>query len=98
MKTVTVAGLRQIVQEMVLKETADVYHKLNQFIAGDRVEISPRYDAWMQGDKYGEVTRALRVSGVYFVKLDKTGRTGKLPAEDLKLVSHSPGTITDPSN
>jgi hypothetical protein len=48
-------------------------YTLDDFMAGDRVQLSPSTDAWMRGDRYGTVT------GVGYkyvsVKLDRSGRT-----------------------
>lgn len=39
---------------------------------GQRVQISPAYDAWMRGDRYGEVVKL--GSKALHIKLDKSGR------------------------
>lgn len=40
---------------------------------GDRVELHPATDAWMQGDRYGEV---IKIGRKYIhVKMDRSGRT-----------------------
>lgn len=49
---------------------------------GDRVQLHPSTDAWMRGDRYGEVTaekvKSTRLHDVEFkmyrVRLDKSGR------------------------
>lgn len=50
---------------------------------GTRVELHPGLDAWMQGDRYGEITgaRYSNLAGAYryTVKLDKSGRLLRLP-------------------
>lgn len=46
--------------------------------AGRRVELHPGLDAWMRGDRYGVVTKCGRAGSVY-VKLDKSGKTVRLP-------------------
>lgn len=55
--------------------------------AGDRVEIPPHTDAWMRGDRYGEVTQ---VSGDNVkVLMDKSGKTLRFngrDADDLRTV------------
>ncbi len=43
-----------------------------EYAKGERVEISPSCDLWMQGARYGEVTR-VTTENVY-VKLDRTGK------------------------
>ena len=42
------------------------------FAVGQRVQISPAYDAWMRGDRYGEVVKVTPKS--VHVKLDKSQR------------------------
>lgn len=44
---------------------------------GDRVQISPSYDAWMRGDRYGEVVKITKKSVI--VKLDKSGKLLRIP-------------------
>lgn len=44
------------------------------FGTGTRVEIPAHYDAWMRGDRYGEVIGPGTVPGVVRVKLDKSGK------------------------
>ena len=39
---------------------------------GERVEISPAYDSWMRGDRYGEVAKI--TTKAVTVKLDKSGK------------------------
>lgn len=39
---------------------------------GHRVQLSPAADAWMQGDRYGEVVRVGR--SIVHVKMDRSGR------------------------
>jgi hypothetical protein len=59
------------------------------FSAGDRVQLSPATDAWMRGDRYGEVLGFIRgrKHGIrYRVRLDKSGRVAVLPASLLSLV------------
>lgn len=60
------------------------------FKPADRVELHPGVDAWMQGDRYGSITRVLTVTDtpypLYHVKLDKSDRTLKLAADRLRLV------------
>lgn len=43
---------------------------------GDRVEIHPGLDAWMQGDRYGVITKVTLRKGErhFHVNLDKSGR------------------------
>ena len=45
---------------------------LKDFKVGDRVELHPATDTWMQGDRYGEV---MIIGRVYVhVKMDRSGR------------------------
>lgn len=60
-------------------------HQLSDMYVGRRVQLSPHLDEWIMGDRYGVITRfASTGSGqVAFVKLDKSRRTLRLPAEDV---------------
>ena len=62
------------------------YQQIDQQNIGKRVELSPATDAWMMGDRYGEIVKTTlrtanlidpRESALVFVtvKLDKSGRT-----------------------
>jgi hypothetical protein len=49
------------------------------YLEGKRVELSPATDAWMRGDRYGEV---VKVTPQYIhVKMDKSGKTLKVSAQ-----------------
>ena len=48
-----------------------------QVAIGNRVQISPAYDAWMRGDRYGEVVKV--TDKTVHVKLDKSGKTLRIP-------------------
>jgi hypothetical protein len=54
------------------------------FAAGDRVGTHPATDAWMSGDRFGEVVSASKV-GVR-VRLDRSGRVLRFRAQDLEVV------------
>jgi hypothetical protein len=43
---------------------------LSQFNVGDRVELHPATDAWMSGDRYGEVTKIGRF--YLYVRMDRS--------------------------
>jgi hypothetical protein len=49
--------------------------------AGDRVQMHPGTDAWMRGDRYGDVVGVLR-SGVVMVKMD-SGQTRRVHPRNL---------------
>jgi hypothetical protein len=49
---------------------------------GTRVEIHPRFDAWMMGDRFGTVVKVLR-NERYQVRLDKSGRVRSYALDDL---------------
>ena len=64
-----------------------------RMIIGDRVEIAPRFDDWMRGDRYGEIVgfRHQRLGGeeaqTYVqVQLDKSGKKPYYYPRDLTLV------------
>ncbi len=48
--------------------------KMNEqgFAVGQRVEISPAYDIWMRGDRYGEIIGITPKS--VNVRMDKSGK------------------------
>lgn len=46
----------------------------NGYQPGDRVQLHPGTDQWMQGDRYGEVVK-VQPSGAVLVKMDRSGRT-----------------------
>lgn len=63
---------------------SDFYNdSIRDFAKGMRVELHPATDAWMQGDRYGEVTRLHPAStklvnasrGLVRVRMDKSGRS-----------------------
>lgn len=48
---------------------------------GDRVELHPATDAWMSGDRYGEVTKIGRK--YLHVAMDRSGRSRKVRPENI---------------
>ena len=58
---------------------------------GDRVQLHPATDAWMQGDRYGEivkVTMRQQMPHRVHVRLDKSQRTVRLsPANIAEVLS-----------
>lgn len=48
----------------------------NDYPVGRRVEIHPALDAWMAGDRYGEIVRV--TTKRVHVRMDRSGRTLKL--------------------
>lgn len=54
---------------------------LTQFDVGDRIELSPATDAWMIGDRFGEV---IRIGRFYLhVKMDTSGKVRKVVPENV---------------
>jgi RNase P/RNase MRP subunit p29 len=51
-----------------------------EYLIGKRVEIAPHYDAWMMGDRFGEVVKV--TPSYVFVKMDRSGKTRKVSAVD----------------
>jgi len=51
---------------------------------GTRVELHPGLDAWMQGDRYGEVVKVTRAA--IHIRLDKSGRTLRLPEDRFTVI------------
>lgn len=54
------------------------------FFAGDRVQVHPASDAWMQGDRYGTVTSVQRQ--YVRVQMDQSGRLWRFHPASLTLV------------
>lgn len=68
-----------------LRGAADFYNdKPSDFRSGDRVMLHPGTDAWMRGDKYGDVTRIGKKH--VHVKMDVSGRTLKVAPSRLAIV------------
>lgn len=54
---------------------------LSQYKVGDRIELHPTTDAWMMGDRYGEV----KAIGRFYlhVKMDRSGKIRKVVPENV---------------
>lgn len=50
-----------------------VMHPTNHRLVGTRVEIPVHTDAWMRGDRYGEITR-VSPAEYLTVEMDRSGR------------------------
>lgn len=52
-----------------------------EYEAGDRVELHPVTDAWMQGDKFGQIERV----GLHFVyvRMDRSLRLRRISFENI---------------
>lgn len=46
-------------------------------VVGNRVQISPAHDAWMRGDRFGEVVKI--TDKTVHVRLDKSGKVLRIP-------------------
>ena len=55
--------------------------RLTGITQGQRVEIHPAMDAWMQGDRYGVVTKVGRT--LFSVKMDHSGRTLRIAPHNI---------------
>jgi len=56
---------------------------------GERVELHPGTDAWMRGDRFGEIVAVVERHGVVTsvrVKMDKSGRVLRLDASRVEAV------------
>lgn len=69
-------------------------HPSTGFAVGDRVELHPATDAWMQGDRFGTVARVKVYSSAYlspsqtvYVRLDRSERLCGFNPADLTVVS-----------
>jgi hypothetical protein len=61
----------------------NTFDSVDQFRAGDRVQLHPATDAWMMGDRYGTVIKIGRQ--LLHVRMDRSGKVRKV----------SPGNIFD---
>ncbi len=52
--------------------------------AGQRIEISPSMDAWMQGDLYGEVVKLGRTR--VHVRMDRSNRILRLVPDQIERI------------
>lgn len=53
---------------------------------GTRVEVPSYTDAWMRGDRFGEVIKYNARNGMLTVKLDKSGRERGFRVADCRVV------------
>lgn len=86
----TSAGRARIIRTCAM--TAGGFH------CGQRVELPPHMDAWMRGDRYGEIVGFGRIEyeatddaparelQIARVKMDKSGRTLNAPLDGLRFV------------
>ena len=59
------------------KPHATDYSASQTFTAGDRVEIHPNCDLWMQGARYGTIVRpSIAVTDAYMVRMDRADVEG----------------------
>lgn len=49
---------------------------MGEYKVGDRIELHPATNAWLFGDRYGEIVKVGRK--LYHVKMDRSGRTLKV--------------------
>lgn len=59
-------------------------------VIGSRVQLHPGTDAWMRGDKYGEVIGVTRDKRRYKVKMDKSGRVLKVSPDYIYEIIDAP--------
>jgi hypothetical protein len=65
---------------------ADTTPNLHDFAVGERVELHPATDAWMQGDRYGQVVLLGR--RYVHIKMERSGRVlRKAPRHVMKVAS-----------
>lgn len=58
---------------------------LADFRQGDRIELSPATDAWMAGDRFGDVVLVGR--DYVHVKMDRSGKTRKIsPSNIMRII------------
>lgn len=56
-------------------------YSISDFVVGQRVELHPATDAWMFGDRYGEVVKVGRK--LVHVKMDRSGKTRKVSPRNI---------------
>jgi hypothetical protein len=66
---------------------------MNDFRVGMRVEMHPCTDWWMQGDRFGYVTKVDNTNGRLRVKLDKSKRTVTVPPDLIDPGSFNPNRL-----
>lgn len=54
---------------------------MEQYKVGDRVEVHPAMDAWMMGDRYGEIVKIGRK--YVHIKMDKSGKIYKVTPHNI---------------
>lgn len=54
---------------------------MTDYSKGDRIELHPATDAWMSGDRYGEIVRCGKL--LIYVKMDRSGRTRRCRHHDI---------------
>lgn len=66
--------------------------ELSDFQVGNRVELSPATDAWMMGDRFGEVVNVGRM--LVWVEMDVSGKVRKLHPENIgSIIGDEPVTF-----
>jgi hypothetical protein len=80
------ARLRAALREVEAGNMKNPGRFVPSFRPGERVEIAPRFDQWMRGDRYGDVVKQSQRFGVY-VKMDKSGKTLRFAPEDLTAIN-----------
>ena len=67
-----------------MKGTITIDGDIWESAIGRRVQLHPANDAWMQGDRFGEI---VKIGGRYIhIKMDKSGRTLALVRELFEFV------------
>ena len=56
------------------------------WMIGKRVEIHPRFDLWMKGDRFGAVLRIAKTRQVV-VQMDKSGKVVRFYPTDIEVIS-----------
>lgn len=51
------------------------------FIIGQRVELNPATDAWMMGDRFGEVVKVGR--SLIHIRMDRSGKVRRVRPSDV---------------
>ena len=72
---------KELCEDLAVDDDEFEGNPVTGYEVGDRVQLHPATDAWMRGDRYGEVVKIGRDK--IHVKLDKSGRTLKLTPRDI---------------
>lgn len=74
-------ALRHHVSGAIARGEAEAIMEIPALTIGQRVELHPVTDAWMMGDRFGEVVKVGR--SLVHVRMDKSGKVRRLRPENV---------------